>query len=787
MTSQDKNHSFVEKGISEVEGGSQDSIGNGKRLLEQDKLAYLRSSAKKLKVSVLGASNSTELVSSEQDLVEKEPALVQYSIEELSKELESKRKQVCSIQQEWSSYSWDLTIKRREYEAIKRDIQRCHKQYEAKGNQLNQMQKLMGECGKHLRLKENQYVRELETMQKVINDREKLHKEMLREFEEYDGQIEEKEAELHLMEDLRRECEEELKVEQKEVLLVLDNMDTERKWKEKKLKDLSEKIAKCTKELKAKEGEIGAMQKMIEAEAEKLQLENRKLVKVISLNRYHHVQLKELQAKEKQFAARMEELESKANQVEEQAKELESKEKHYEEQVNELNSKKSQIDSKGKEIQLREEELKSQVEDFVLKKVHFDYKLIELDSKEKQYEEQVNELNSQKSQIDGKEKELKTIEKELKSQVKEFALSKEDFECKLKELESREKEIQSKEQFEGQVEELKSRENKIEVQTKELESKEKQLKRREKNLWFEEITFELKNNQFEEKRKELELKMQQFELSKKSGTVENVQDNQSSPASDVISFQFFSNDEETDFDNSILVYLRSQSDPAELMVEIMKDPMLPFCSQGDQSHIFLLGLLMRISPNIKSHVREEAMKFALYLKANLRATSEHSLRVLGFLMILSIYGLVSSFDEDEVLKLLETVSQHKEAVELFRVLGFVDKIHDFVENLIKNQQYIGAVRFICAYELAEKYQPVHLLQAHVNKEKLNYENSYKKNKSIETKIEAIDEGISSLETVLQCISENKIECKELVEEIEDHIVGLKKAYFLGDKANIKEC
>ncbi|QHO31444.1 hypothetical protein HN51_019644 [Arachis hypogaea] len=217
----------------------------------------------------------------------------------------------------------------------------------------------------------------------------------------------------------------------------------------------------------------------------------------------------------------------------------------------------------------------------------------------------------------------------------------------------------------------------------------------------------------------------------------------------------------------------------------MKDPMLPFCSQEDHSHIFLLEQLMRISPVIKPHVREEAMKFALYLKANTRASTENSLVVLGFLMILSIYGLVSSFDEDEVLKFLQIAARHKEAVELFRILGFVNKIYDFVENLIKNQQYIEAVRFICAFELAEKYQPIHQLQAHVNKAKLNCENNYKENKSIETKVESIDEGISSLKTILQFIRENNIECKELVDDVEDHIVKLKRHMANIVKANIQ--
>jgi O-methyltransferase involved in polyketide biosynthesis len=48
--------------------------------------------------------------------------------------------------------------------------------------------------------------------------------------------------------------------------------------------------------------------------------------------------------------------------------------------------------------------------------------------------------------------------------------------------------------------------------------------------------------------------------------------------------------------------------------------------------------------------------------------------VLGFLLLLSIYGLVSYFNEDEVLELFAFVAQHKIAVELFGTFGFANKV-----------------------------------------------------------------------------------------------------------------
>jgi hypothetical protein len=41
---------------------------------------------------------------------------------------------------------------------------------------------------------------------------------------------------------------------------------------------------------------------------------------------------------------------------------------------------------------------------------------------------------------------------------------------------------------------------------------------------------------------------------------------------------------------------------------------------------------------------------------------------------LSIYGLLDSFNEDEVMELFAFVAQHKIAVELFGTLGFANKV-----------------------------------------------------------------------------------------------------------------
>ena len=131
--------------------------------------------------------------------------------------------------------------------------------------------------------------------------------------------------------------------------------------------------------------------------------------------------------------------------------------------------------------------------------------------------------------------------------------------------------------------------------------------------------------------------------------------------------------------NGILVDLLESSDPSRLVLDMIQNPISPLCKKGGNVviiadyQILLLEQLMKISPNIEPCVRDEALKLALDMKAKMKENSKNSLVVLGFLLLLSNYGLVTSFDEDEVLELFASVAQHKIAVELFGSLGFANK------------------------------------------------------------------------------------------------------------------
>ncbi|MED6144303.1 hypothetical protein PIB30_014385 [Stylosanthes scabra] len=447
-------------------------------------------------------------------------------------------------------------------------------------------------------------------------------------------------------------------------------------------------------------------------------------------------QIKELESKKKQSAARMQEIELKERQIEERMKKLSSKEEQFEDQLEEVESIRKKYESKEKILAARMED-------------------IEL--KERQIEERIKKLNSKEEQFEVQLEEVESIRKKYESKEKRLAARMEDIELMERQLEERMKKLDSKDkQFEDQFEEVESIRMKYEIKLNELLFKEKQ----DEAQW-----------------KDLEAKMMQHEASVKSSKeqkqeVANYKDNHSS--TDGGNLTLFSSEPK---DTDVLNILRSSSDPAKAMLVVMKDAIAI-----ENTHIFLLEHLMEISPHIESHVREEAMELVLRMKANMRLSTDNSLVVFSFLMILSTYKLVSSFSEDEVLELFEIVAHHKPAVELFRMLhfAFADKISDFVENLIKNEQYIKAVRFICAYDLPEKNRAADLLREHVNKAKL-FEEPMSKSSKISTAIHEI----KSLKTVLQCIPENQ-ECEEVVKEIQDRIAEAEKLKRMIAMASIKK-
>ncbi|KAG6400906.1 hypothetical protein SASPL_137751 [Salvia splendens] len=138
--------------------------------------------------------------------------------------------------------------------------------------------------------------------------------------------------------------------------------------------------------------------------------------------------------------------------------------------------------------------------------------------------------------------------------------------------------------------------------------------------------------------------------------------------------QMFLNDRENEFESmvdEIFKVLHLSSDPAKLVLDAMAGFYPPRLREEDVEYnvrrtcIILLGQLLKLSPTIKPHVREEAIELATSWKSQLKAAPQiaKSQEVLGFLCLLSAFDLASYFDEDDLSSFL-MVGQHKEALVL---------------------------------------------------------------------------------------------------------------------------
>ncbi|GAU15572.1 hypothetical protein TSUD_108300 [Trifolium subterraneum] len=416
-------------------------------------------------------------------------------------------------------------------------------------------------------------------------------------------------------------------------------------------KKMKGKIQECVKDFVAKEGKLYLMEELIGERKKEL----RQVMDNISKRKHFETQVKEFESKEKRFKMKVKEmvkdLVSMQAHFDKQVKEFESNKKQHEGQVKDHESKVREFETQVKELESKERQLRGQVEEIESKEKQLDCRVKEFESKKDKFEGRVKELESGNEHFERRLKDLKSKEKQFEGQVKEFKPKVEKFNGLVKEFES-------KAEFKGQVKKFRSEKKQFESQV-------------EDNFNVPAKELKLKEIKFDGQIKDPESKLIKFDEEKEFVTY---MDNGLSPTVDGISSQLFPG-EQTD----ILVNLLESSDPARVVLDIIQNPIIPLCKDGDNGviiaghHIYLLEQLMRISPDIKPCVREEALKLALDLKANIKENNENSLVVLGFLLLLSIYGLVSYFNEDYILELFAFVAQHKIAVKLFVALGFSNK------------------------------------------------------------------------------------------------------------------
>ncbi|KAM1598437.1 hypothetical protein EV2_034421 [Malus domestica] len=235
--------------------------------------------------------------------------------------------------------------------------------------------------------------------------------------------------------------------------------------------------------------------------------------------------------------------------------------------------------------------------------------------------------------------------------------------------------------------------------------------------------------------------------------------------------------------NRMLAVLKRSTDPANLFLKLMQESFNEHWGKGGvgfeeyfmKSHISMLNDLMKVRPDVGPIVKEDAIKLAVQWQAKMRADIGNSLEILGFLQFIATYGILSTLNGDDIVKLLGVLCQHKQATKLCQTLDFADKIlPDVVQNLIERKQVIDAVKFMCAFKLNGKFSPALLLKDYVEDARKSYHTIWLEEESLDEKDEILGNQIAELRDLIRYIKDHNLESEFPFKDVESEIVKLEQ-------------
>ncbi|XP_047982142.1 trichohyalin-like isoform X2 [Salvia hispanica] len=312
---------------------------------------------------------------------------------------------------------------------------------------------------------------------------------------------------------------------------------------------------------------------------------------------------------------------------------------------------KAAADQRFIEVSLKETDLDS-LRNWVEKKMD------EADLKETEVEEQERRIAEKEGRLISKEKELEDRHK-----------------VRSEKLDSREKSL--KEFTRNCFKEHRAIKRELRIEKDLVEKRARDLDEKEQRLYHAQEELELKEKQMRDSFKLLEYK-HHHPTDVFIAPIE-IEPDESADLKFMVrmdgkTLQMFLNDREKEFESmvdEIFKVLHLSSDPAKLVLDAMAGFYPPHLREEDVEYnvrrtcIILLGQLIKLSPTIKPHVREEAIELATSWKSQLKAAPQNakSQEVLGFLCLLSAFDLASYFDADDLSSFL-MVGQYKEALGL---------------------------------------------------------------------------------------------------------------------------
>ncbi|CAN1285259.1 FRIGIDA-like protein 5 [Linum perenne] len=227
--------------------------------------------------------------------------------------------------------------------------------------------------------------------------------------------------------------------------------------------------------------------------------------------------------------------------------------------------------------------------------------------------------------------------------------------------------------------------------------------------------------------------------------------------------------------NVLTTALRHSKDPANMVFRMIQNSFVqhgsnrikPHDRSVTKHHFLLLQQLMSVSPTVSSHVREAARNLAVTWRASLR---QEMMDILVFLLFLATYGLATHFEEDDILKLAEKITQHAKGPELWSDLGLKVKVPGLIKSLIEKDMYIEAARFSCSFRLVDDYPPHIFLLKFLEKSK-----TFERGRLLlESQRQAFNSHLEHLKHLIQLMQELEFDRSLVNSKIVEHFKDLSR-------------
>lgn len=676
----------------------------------------------------------------------------------------------------------------RELKHNEEKVKEREKQVELKEEHLN----LWKERQIETELKERQLqltIEDIEFQEKKIDFIRKLNEKQMVELDLKEKHLKEKEVRF-----------------EKEILEKgLKDLESQKKGFGEEIKEFElrkKELEQSLLEFHSKNKDLLSQKKLLEEESGKRQQEKEE---------FHHrvkqfeLAERELQKSLKEFDLEKKESLTRTQLLEMESKDLESKWRKFERRIVELNMREKVLEKSFQDLHLKEKLIEEDYKHLESKKKELEESIKKFELKEKELGLNEKKIESEKKLLEKDSKHLESKRKELDESIKKFEYSDKEFALNYKKIESEKKLLEKdskhlesgKKELEEKIKNFGLRLKEFELREEKLESGKKLIEKDSKNL-------ESRRKELEERIQKLELREKQLYLKGKqlSGAAHLKIEPGCDPVNHSLSsndidlkfvalimggkhLQIFLNEREKDHHlmaGEILKAFQLSKDPAKLVLDAMEGFFPPHLNRGNgefssdvirRSCMLLLQQLIKISPQIQPCVRDDALKLAREWKAKL--TIDCSLEVSSFLYLLGTYNLASAFDAEEIMSFLKSISKHQEKLEpqLCGRLDLKEKIPSVIENLLKSNQRLEAIKFIYGFELVDCFPPVPILKNYLKHVKMYAHTMLiKREREMNAQNELIDTRIAALRRVIKCIVDYKLESEYSTKDLENSIKQL---------------